>query len=94
MFDKLKQLGELGKLRSQASQMQKKMQQIVVSEEEGDVKVKVLGTGEIDYLEVSGQVRDDLKRLINKAIKNAQKESAKKMFEEGGGLGGLLGKLT
>ena len=93
MFDKLKQAGDLLKLRSQAMELQKKLDQVVISHTKGNVKVKITGSQKIDYIEVDGVARDDIKDAINDAMKEVQKEAARKMMEEGGGLSGLLGGL-
>lgn len=93
MFDKLQQLNELRKMRSSAMQLQKQLDQIIESYEAGGIKVKVTGSQKIDYIEVNGEPRDDIKNAVNEAMKKVQKEAAKKMMEMGGGLGGLLGNL-
>lgn len=78
-------------MRSQALKIQKELEKIEERLEKGDSKVVVTGDQKIDYIEVDGKEREDLKDLINKAMKNVQKKSAKKMMEMGGGLSGLLG---
>ena len=93
MFDKVRQLNELRKMRGQAMQLQKQLDEIIETYEKDGIKVKVTGSQKIDYIEVNGEVLDDLKEAINEALKRVQKESAKKMMEMGGGLSGLLGKL-
>ena len=57
------------------------------------MKVKVNGAQNIVYLEIDGEENERLSDLINKAMKNVQKKSAKKMMEMGGGLSGLLGGM-
>ena len=91
MFDKVKQLGELNKLRKQAKELQKELEQITEKVEEGDIEVKVTGDQKIVYLKVEGRERDDVAEVINKAMKQVQKKAARKMMEMGGGLSGLLG---
>ena len=93
MFDKLKQLNELRKMRTQAMELQKELDQIIETYEKGGVKVKVTGSQKVDYIEVDGEERADIKDAINEAMKKVQKEAAKKMLEKGGGLSGLLGKM-
>jgi DNA-binding protein YbaB len=93
MFNKLQQGKNLMKLRSQAKQLQKELEQIEHTEEGRNMKVKVNGAQQVVYLEVDGESQDKLVELINKATKNVQKKSAKKMMEMGGGLGGLLGGM-
>jgi len=91
MFDKIQKGKELLKLRQQAKQLQDELQKIEHVEEDGDIKVKVDGTQSIIYLQIDGEEREDIVRVINKAMKEVQKKSAKKMMEMGGGLSGLLG---
>jgi DNA-binding protein YbaB len=93
MFDKFKQAGDLLKLRSQAMELQKQLDTIIVTHQKGSVRVKVTGSQKVDYIEVDGVARDDIKDAVNDAMKEVQKEAAKKMMEEGGGLTGLLGGL-
>jgi len=93
MFDKLQQLNELRKMRSQAMTLQKELEKIKESAERGGMKVVVTGDQKISYIEIDGEERKELVELINEAMKKVQKEAAKKMLEMGGGLSGLLGKM-
>lgn len=93
MFDKLKQAGNLIKLRQQAKKLQEELEKIEHSEASGNMKIKVNGAQQVVYIEIDGKERRDLVELINKAMKNVQKEAAQKMMEMGGGLGGLLGGM-
>ena len=93
MFDKIKQLNELRKMRSQALVLQKELEKIRESEERNGMKVVVTGDQKVSYIEINGEERKDLVELINDAMKKVQKEAAKKMMEMGGGLSGLLGKM-
>ena len=91
--DKLQQGKKLLQLRSQAKQLQKELEEVEHTEVRGDIRVKVDGTQKIVYLEIDGEERKDLVDVINRAMKEVQKKSARKMLESGGGLGGLLGGL-
>ncbi|KKQ84118.1 MAG: hypothetical protein UT06_C0010G0024 [Candidatus Woesebacteria bacterium GW2011_GWA1_38_8] len=93
MFNKFQQAQNLMKMRSQAMQLKKKLEAISHSEEKDGVKVVVNGAQEVIKLEIDGVDRKDVVELINKAYKEIQKEAAKKMMEEGGGLSGLLGGM-
>jgi len=73
--------------------MQKELEKIRESEERHGMKVVVSGDQKIQYLEIDGEEKKELKDLINDAMKKVQKEAAKKMMEMGGGLSGLLGKM-
>jgi DNA-binding protein YbaB len=93
MFDKLSQLKDLAKMRSQASALQKELEKIKESAEKKGMRVVVTGDQKISYIEIDGEEKKDLVNLINEAMKKVQKEAAKKMLEMGGGLSGLLGGL-
>ncbi len=90
-FDKFKQIGELNKLRKQAKELQRELEQITETHESGDLQVKVSGDQKVVYIKENGEDRDDIVDALNRAMKNVQKKSAKKMMEMGGGLSGLLG---
>lgn len=94
MFDKLKQANELRKMHSEAKAMQKELASITQSMEERGIKVIVTADQKIAYLSIDGNERRDVVEVTNKAFKEVQKKAAKKMMEMGGGLGGLLGKLS
>ena len=94
MFDKIRQGKELLKLRQQAKQLQAELEQIRHTEEGSGMKVTVNGTQNIVSLEVNGEDKRQLVELINRAMKEIQKKSAKKMMEMGGGLSGLLGGMS
>lgn len=93
MFDKFKQLGELNKMRKQASELQKELEKIVETLEKKGWTVSVSGDQKIRYIKRDGEDLQELVDLINEAMKKVQKESAKKMMEMGGGLSGLLGGM-
>ena len=93
MFDKIKQGKELLKLRQQAKKLQDELEQVSHVEEEGKIKVIVNGTQSLIGLEVDGEDQERIVRVVNKAMKEVQKKAAKKMMEQGGGLGGLLGGM-
>jgi DNA-binding protein YbaB len=94
MFDKFKQVGNLMKMRSEAQKLQKELEQIVKTVEKDGWKVSVSGDQKIRYIkDPNGEDMTKLVEAINDALKDIQKEAAKKMMEMGGGLGGLLGKM-
>lgn len=90
-FDKLKQLNDLRKMRSQAQVLQKELEKVKETVEDGDIQVTVTGDQKIVSLKIDDEERKDLVDAINKAMKEVQKKAAKKMMEMGGGLSGLLG---
>lgn len=91
MFDKVKQVGELNKMRQQAKALQKELEKIKETEEKGEYKIGVSGDQKVLFIQVDGEDQKELVDLINKAMKNVQKKAAKKMMDMGGGLSGLLG---
>lgn len=83
-FDQLGQLNELRKMRSQALEMQKKLKLISYTLTKGKWMIKVTGDQKVEYIEMDGQAQSDLVKAINEALDKVQKDSAKKMMEEGG----------
>lgn len=84
VFDQVGQLNELRKMRSQALEMQKKLKQITHTLKKGKWTIKVTGDQKVEYIELDGEPQPDLVKAINEALDAVQKESAKKMVEEGG----------
>jgi DNA-binding protein YbaB len=80
-------------MRQKAVQLQKELEQIIETTEKHGYSVSVTGDQKIRYIKKDGEDFNELTDLINEAMKKVQKESAKKMMEMGGGLGGLLGGL-
>lgn len=90
MFDKLKQLAELKKMRDSAVRIQKQLKEERVEMNENGVKVVVTGDQRIETLEIDGTLNNRVVEVINKALKKSQEIAAKKMQEMSGGLTGLL----
>lgn len=93
MFDKLRQGAELLRLRAKANKLQKELQEVTATVAKNGIEVRVRGDQKVDSIKYEGEERRDLVDLINEAMKEVQKKSAKKMMEMEGGLSGLLGKL-
>jgi len=93
MFDKFNQLKDLAKMRQKAMELQKELEKIIKTEEKNGYSVSVTGDQKLRYIKKDGEDLKELTDLINRLMKDVQKESAKKMMEMGGGLGGLLGGL-
>lgn len=93
MFDKFQQLSQLNKMRQQAKTLQDELGKIKKGLEKGRYKVVVTGDQKVDYLEIEGVPQPELVDVINGAMKDVQKDAAKKMLEMGGGLSGLLGNI-
>lgn len=92
MFDKLKQLGELKRMRDQAMALKRQLAQERVEVNDGGVRVVITGDQEIEVLEAGGEALNKVREVINKAIKKSQEAAAKKLQSMSGGLSGLLGK--
>ncbi len=94
-FDKFKQMGaqvsQLKKLREQALQMQKQLQQEMIEVEEDGIRVVMTGDQKVETIVIDGEYQERLVKVLNKAIKKSQKVAAKKLQEMSGGLKGMMG---
>lgn len=91
MVNPFQQLGELKKMRDQAMEIQKQLQQEEVRVDKNGVIIVITGDQRIKTLETNGRSDDDIKDAINEAIKKSQEVAARKLSQMGGGLQGLLG---
>jgi len=89
-FDKIKQLGQLKKMRDQAMAIQKQLAQEEIVIEEDGIKIVISGDQKLRTLEIDGMTNVRVLELINKAIKRSQEMAAKKLAEMSGGLTGML----
>lgn len=89
-FDKIKQLGQLKKMRDQAMAIQKQLAQEEIAIEEDGIKILISGDQKLKTLEIDGMSNVRVLELINKAIKKSQEMAAKKLAEMSGGLSGML----
>ena len=92
MFNPLKSLGDLKKLREQAMEMQRQLEAEEVEVNKNSVQVKMSGNQKITSLSIDGQEDHRLVEVLNEAIKKSQEIAAKKLAQMGGGLQGLLGR--
>lgn len=90
MFDKVKQLGQLKKMRDQAMAIQKQLAQEEIVIEEDNIKIVITGDQKLKSMEIDGLTNERVLELINKAIKRSQEVAARKLSEMSGGLSGLL----
>lgn len=90
-FDKFKQVGQMKKMRDQAVQMQKQLQQEMIEVEEDGIRVVMTGDQKVETVVIDGEYQERLVEVLNKAIKKSQKVAAKKLQEMSGGLKGLMG---
>lgn len=93
MINPFKQAGEIKKLRDQANAIQKELAQIEVEVEKGRVKIVMSGDMKVKSLEINGEDMKDAREAVNEAVDRAQKKSAQKMQQMGGGLQELLSGL-
>lgn len=93
MFDKLQQLKELKKMRDEAMQIQRTLDAEVVEVEKHGVKVRVTLAQRFVSIEASGKGDNDIVEAVNEAVKESQKQAARKMQGMVGmeGLKGMLG---
>lgn len=93
MFDKLQQLKELKKMRDEAMAIQKALDEETVEVEKHGVKVKITLAQRVVSIESNGKGDDDIVEAVNDAIKESQKQAARKMQQMGGfdSLKGMMG---
>lgn len=87
MFDNLKQLGDLKKMRDQAMEVQKRLQAIKITVEHKGIVVVM--TGDQKVISLSGN--NDLEKVteaVNEALKQSQKVAAEEMKDLMGGMPG------
>lgn len=93
MWDKLQQGKELLKMRQQAMQIQKQLDGETVEIEKSGVAVKITLAQKVVRLDSNDKSDSDIANAVNEAIKESQKQAAKKMQGMMGGLDGLKGLL-
>lgn len=93
MINPFKQAAEIKKLRDQAKRIQDELAQIEVEVEKGRVKILMTGDMKVKSLEINGEEMRDARDAVNEAVDKAQKKSAQKMQQMGGGLQELLSGL-
>ncbi|MDO8638815.1 MAG: YbaB/EbfC family nucleoid-associated protein [Candidatus Daviesbacteria bacterium] len=85
MFDNLKQLGDLKKMRDQAMEVQKRLQLIKITVEHKGVIVVM--TGDQKVVSISGDNNlDKVAEAVNEALKQSQKVAAEEMKGLMGGM--------
>src|SRR3989339_395362 len=90
MFDKVKQLANLKKMRDQAMAIQKQLAQEEIELSEDNIRIVISGDQKIKLLEIDGLTNERVVEVINKAIKKSQEVAARKLAEMSGGLSGIL----
>ncbi len=88
MFDNLKQLGDLKKMRSQAMEVQKRLGAIKITVEHKGVIVVM--TGDQKVVSISGENNlEKVTEAVNEALKQSQKVAAEEMKDLMGGMPGM-----
>ncbi len=90
MFDKVKQLAKLKKMRDQAMAIQKQLAQEEIEINEDNIRIVISGDQKLKLLEIDGLTNERVVEMINKAIKKSQEVAARKLAEMSGGLSGIL----
>lgn len=93
MFDKVRQLGELKKMRDQAMQIQRDLDNEVLEIEKHGVVVRISLAQKIRSIVTNGKSDDNITDTVNEAIKKSQEAAAKKMQGMAGGMDALKGLL-
>lgn len=93
MFEKLQQLKELKRMRDQAMQIQRQLDEEVIEHEKHGVIVVITAAQKIRSIATNGASDDDIVDTINEAIKKSQEVAAKKMQGMMGGMDALKGML-
>lgn len=93
MFDKLQQLKELKKMRDEAMAMQKALDAETVEVDKQGVQVKITLAQRVVSIDSNDKGDGSIAEAVNEAIKESQKEAAKKMQQMGGfdSLKGMFG---
>ncbi len=93
MFDKLQQLKELKKMRDEAMAIQRALDSEVIEIEKNGVHIKLTLAQRFIEINVNGKNESDIVEAVNEAVKESQKEAAKKMQQMGGldSLKGMFG---
>ena len=94
MINPFKQIGEIKKMRDQAMQIQRELQNEEVTVDKNGVHIIISGDQKIKELSSNGQSDSDVKDAVNEAIKKSQEVAAKKLSQMQGGIGGLLGGIS
>ena len=90
MFDKIKQLAQLKKMRDQAMAIQKQLAAEEIEINEDNIRIVITGDQKLKLLEIDGLTNERVVEMINKAIKKSQEMAARKLAEMSGGLSGIL----
>lgn len=79
MQNPLKALGDLNKMRQQAAVIQKQLEAEEYTVEQGRIKVVISGNQQVKSVQIDGQEVDEMRNIINDAIKQSQQAAASKL---------------
>jgi len=91
MFNPLKGLGDLKKMRDEAMKLQRELESVEIVKDKGNVHVVVTAAMKVRTLKVNGQEMFDIKDALNDALEEAKKKASSKI-QQMGSLQSLLGK--
>ena len=92
MFNRLKQVGQLAKLKGEIKAIQKELKKEEIVVEDKGFVVVVTGDRMVKRITIDGHEQPVLVELLNKALKKAQKVEAKKTMERGESLLSMFGQ--
>lgn len=94
MFDKLQQLKELKKMRDEAMTIQKALDSEVIEVAKNGVNIKLTLAQRFIEISINGKEEKDVVEAVNEAVKESQKQAARKMQQMGGldSLKGMFGQ--
>lgn len=81
MQNPLKMLGDLNKMRQQATQIQGELEQLIFTSQKGRITVKITGNQRVIEVLIDGQNVPELVEVINDAIKLSQQAAASKLSD-------------
>lgn len=87
MFDKLGQIKDLYSMKKQADMLKKQMEAIITTIEHRNLKIVMRGDQFVEKVYENDEEKKDLAELFNKAVKESQKNVAKKMKNQFSGMG-------
>lgn len=93
MFDKLQQLKDLKKMRDEAMAIQKALDSETIDVEKSGVRIKLTLAQRFISIESNGKDDSNVVEAVNEAVKESQKQAARKMQGMVGmdGLKGMFG---
>lgn len=87
MQNPFKALGDLNKMRSQATQIQAELEQLEFTTEQGRIKIVITGNQKVKSVQIDGTEVPELVNAVNDAIRQSQQAAASKLAEVSKGLG-------